>query len=118
MEEAVRRLAGAIRLIDGLTPIRIDGAERASIPTVRVVYPDAPGREIWLDQWRVSGPVEGLKEDRRRLERDLDLLPGDTLVTKDAERWTIRWLDGNGFRLSLSGQVGADSLKALARRVR
>lgn len=51
--EAVRRLGGRIRLVDGLVPIRLE----ALGDTVRVAYPVGRGREIWLRQFRVGDTV-------------------------------------------------------------
>lgn len=50
--EALRRLSGTLRLIEGLVPVRLEvvGAE------VRVVYPLASG-ELALEQWLVDGRV-------------------------------------------------------------
>lgn len=50
--EALRRLDGALRLVEGLVPVRLEvlGAE------VRVVYPLASG-ELALEQWLVNGRV-------------------------------------------------------------
>jgi anti-sigma factor RsiW len=115
MEEAVRRLSGTIRLIDGLQPSRVlanpapiaaEGDATAGT-VVRVVYPDQPGREIWLDQQRVGATNR------------LGMLAGDTLSSRDADSVaTVRWLDPAGFLLTLTGHVGVDSLRVLARKVR
>jgi hypothetical protein len=51
--EAVRRLGGRIRLVDGLVPIRLE----ALGDTVRVAYRVERGREIWLRQFRVGDTV-------------------------------------------------------------
>lgn len=50
--EALRRLSGTLRLIEGLVPVRLEvvGTE------VRVVYPLASG-ELALEQWLVDGRV-------------------------------------------------------------
>lgn len=48
--EAVRRLGGRIRLVDGLVPSRLE----ALGDTVRVGYVVARGREVWLRQFRVG----------------------------------------------------------------
>ena len=114
MEEAVRRLSGTIRLIDGLQPslvltnppVAAEGDAMAGT-VVRVVYPDEPGREIWLDQQRLAATNR------------LGMLPGDTLASQGADGVaTVRWLDPAGFLLTLTGHVGVDSLKVLARNVR
>jgi anti-sigma factor RsiW len=115
MEEAVHRLSGTIRLIDGLqlsriltnaAPVAAEGDATAGT-MVRVVYPDEPGREIWLDQQRLASTNR------------LGMLPGDTLSSQTADGIaTVRWLDPAGFLLTLTGHVGVDSLKVLARNVR
>jgi hypothetical protein len=51
--EAVRRLGGRIRLVDGLVPTRLE----ALGDTVRVGYRLGRGRDIWLRQFRVGDTV-------------------------------------------------------------
>lgn len=51
--EAVRRLGGRIRLVDGLIPSRLE----ALGDTVRVGYRVGRGREVWLRQFRVGDTV-------------------------------------------------------------
>jgi hypothetical protein len=121
MEEAVRTLAGSIRLVDGLEPIRVLAAPGSLIgsPTpgrevIRVVYQDPPGRELWLDQQRATSPSES---DGGRLTDAL--LPGDTLVAQGEKgRQSIRWMDQHGFLLALTGYLPGDSLRAMIPRVR
>lgn len=52
LSEAIRRLGGTLRLIDGLVPVRLEFRE----PYVRVVYPEARG-ELVLQQQLVDGRV-------------------------------------------------------------
>jgi hypothetical protein len=52
LSEAVRRLGGTLRLIDGLVPLRLELRE----PYVRVVYPAAQG-ELVLQQQLIDGRV-------------------------------------------------------------
>jgi hypothetical protein len=52
LSEAVRRLGGTLRLIDGLVPLRLEFRE----PYVRVVYPAVPG-ELVLQQQLIDGRV-------------------------------------------------------------
>lgn len=114
MEEAVRILGGSIRLVDGLTPVRVL-AGRDTPATVRVVYEDPPGRELWLDQER---PPVGQEAQPVPGQRPTALLPGDTLVTPTAEgARSLQWIDQSGFTLGLTGYLPADSLRAVARRV-
>lgn len=114
LEEAVRILGGSVRLVDGLTPVRVL-AGKDTPGTVRVVYDDPPGRELWLDQER---PVPGTDRPTAPGQRATALLPGDTLVSPAAEgARSLRWIDQSGFRLGLTGFLPADSLRALSRRV-
>jgi putative zinc finger protein len=50
--EAIARLGGTIRLIEGMVPARVE----ALGPRVRVIYP-AEGGELVLEQWRSDGGV-------------------------------------------------------------
>jgi len=117
-------MGGKLRMISGLTPLRVMSGPGSLSPlaepdavVVRLVYPDAPGREVWLDQMRPveleSGPVAAA-----RRAPPGSLIPGDTLLSGDgAGRRSVRWLDGQGGRLALTGMLPGDSLRALARRV-
>lgn len=128
MEEAIRLLGGSIRLIDGLTPAAVlagPGSASAldepdAAVAVRVVYPDAPGRELWLDQARPQAGYAGKAAAPTTLRGQVDaLLPGDTVLDlRGGGPRTVRWLDASGFRLALTGRLPGDSLRALGRRVR
>ena len=120
MEDAVRTLAGSIRLVDGLVPLRIlvgpgssmSGGDQ-SRSMIRVVYEDPPGRELWLDQQR-PGP-EGELALRGKVGI---LLPGDTVATTvPGGLHGVRWIDQHGFRLALTGYLPDDSLRAIITRV-
>ncbi len=122
MEAAVRILGGSIRLVDGMTPVRVlvgpgilvSGAD-SGLEIVRVVYNDPPGRELWLDQQR---PRPGENEQDKLGKTATTLLPGDTLVVNyPAGQKGLRWIHQTGFRLGLTGFLPADSLRSLARRV-
>jgi anti-sigma factor RsiW len=128
MDDAVRRLAGTIHLIDGMTPDRVEagsgrlvhGAEPGT-QVVRVIYVDPPARELWLDQQRSEAwtPRERREADDASRLGSPSLLPGDTVVsTGSGGSMTVHWLDGRGFWLSLTGNLSADSLVALVKRVR
>jgi hypothetical protein len=52
LSDAIGRLGGTLRLIDGLVPIRLEFRE----PYVRVVYPAAQG-ELVLQQQLIDGRV-------------------------------------------------------------
>jgi anti-sigma factor RsiW len=120
MEDAVRTLAGSIRLVDGLAPLRFLSGPGSSIPggdpsqsMIRVVYEDPPGRELWLDQQRPGSEFEQGLGARARV-----LLRGDTVVTAQAGGLNrVRWIDQHGFRLALTGYLPADSLRAIIPRV-
>jgi hypothetical protein len=120
MEEAVRTLSGSIRLIDGLEPQRImvapgtavAGAD-PSVPLVRVVYEDPPGRELWLDQQR---PGEGRAQ--AAAANALGLIVGDTVLSRAKEGpGRVQWIDELRFRLVLTGFLPADSLRSLVGNV-
>ncbi|HEV8150223.1 MAG TPA: hypothetical protein VGP61_08580, partial [Gemmatimonadales bacterium] len=52
LPDAVRRLGGSLRLIDGMVPLRLE----AQGPDVRVVYPAAQG-ELVLSQQLIDGRI-------------------------------------------------------------
>jgi len=111
MEEAVRRLSGSIHLIDGMAPQWVEAGPGRFVAgafpdaeLIRVVYQDAPGREIWLDQQRLPHPVS--------------LPPGDTVIsTTSSGGLRITWQPEPAFRVSICARVPADSLRVLARHV-
>lgn len=111
MEQAVTTLGGTIRLIGGLTPERVEtvGGElvtgaQPDLPVVRVIYLDPPRREIWLDQQHGVGSTPA---------------GADTiLVPSPNGAQSLQWRPAAGEWLSLTGFLTADSLKALARRVK
>ena len=100
LDEAVKQLGGPVHVIEGMTPQFI-GLTRMQLipgsnngrPVVRVVYTDARGRLILLDQQRVE--------------------PGQPAIPPGALRWTI-----GDVMLYLRGDVGIDVLRALQARVR
>ncbi len=120
MEEAVRTLAGSIRLVDGLEPVRVLAIPGSIVAngepgqeTIRVVYEDPPGRELWLDQQR---PMKTPESARARSAESL--LPGDTLLTQaEGGGRSLRWIDQSGFLLRLTGFLPGDSLRAIVSRV-
>ncbi len=124
LEEAVRVLEGSLLLIDGMTPQMVlvgpGSAFAGGNPDqelVRVVYDDPPGRQLLLDQQRIGQAREGAAQARAASK--LNLLPGDTLVTPGADgSSSLNWTSQSMFRLGLRGFLPADSLRALARRVR
>lgn len=120
MEDAVRALAGSIRLVDGLEPVRVLAGSGSIIPStdpsqeiIRVVYQDPPGRELWLDQQR-----PGAESESARARMAESLLPGDTLLAPaEAGSRSVRWIDQHGFMLRLTGFLPGDSLRAMIPRV-
>jgi len=122
LEEAVRRLGGNIRLVDGMVPSRIlaetGAAADSALGLVRVVYGSPPDPEIWLDQWR-SGPLPSADRARAPAFRDEVSPPRENALAPvgAAGVRNLRWQDQAGFSLSLTGNLPLDSLKALARRV-
>lgn len=108
MEEAVRVLGGQIRLIDGLTPNRIEvgpgtavaGAE-PSLQVVRVVY---AGGAIMLDEQRPA-PVLGARKEA-------------VASGAFAQRPAPGWQEQGEIRFVVTGSVSVDSLRALGARVR
>lgn len=120
MEDAVRTLAGSIRLVDGLVPLRFLSGPGSGMPggdpsqtMIRVVYEDPPGRELWLDQQR-----PGSEDEQGLAARARVLLQGDTVVTAQTGGMSrVRWIDQHGFRLALTGFLPADSLRAIIPRV-
>lgn len=121
-ENAIQRLSGAIRLIDGMVPRRYEVGPGRLVPgadpdrvVVRVVYSDSLGRRILLDQQ--PGSVSTDTGAARRTSVN-GLMQGDTLASTDRSESRVRWLDRKNFWLSLSGQIPADSLRALIARIR
>jgi anti-sigma factor RsiW len=119
MDEAVRRQSGTIRLIDGLQPLRVEAGPGSLVPgaaptrdVVRIVYADATLGALTLDQQPAeAGAREGASVN--------GLMPGDTLVTAQPDGTVrVRWIDGKGYWLSLTGRGEADDVRAFVERVR
>jgi hypothetical protein len=127
LEEAVARLHGSIRLIDGMRAEQVEvgpgalvaGADR-SRDVVRVVYFDPAGREIRLDQQRIGAPADAVSGARELAETsDLGMSERDTLTTAaPGGQIRLRWIDRGTFWLSLTGTLPPDSLRRLVARVR
>jgi Putative zinc-finger len=100
LDEAVRQLGGPVHVIEGMTPELI-GLTRSQIipgsatnrPVVRVVYQDARGRMILLDQQRMEA--------------------GQQAPTSGSLRWAI-----GDVMLYLRGEPSAEVLRTLQARVR
>jgi hypothetical protein len=104
MEEAVRVLGGSIRLIDSLTPVRVEMVTADSV--VRVVYATA-GVEVWLDQRRIDTSL-----DETRMGRALQGQRLDTVVN------SLSWNDLHGFYLVLTGPLPETILQQMKARIR
>ena len=101
MEEAVRHLSGAIRLIDGLTPEEFAvAASDSTHPLVRVVYRVGSGESpLFLEQRRA---------DNSFMASDLQRLPSSMEQVSAGNR--LSWNDLRGFDLTLTGPISPDSL--------
>ncbi len=113
-EEAVRRMGGALRRLPDLELKRIEVVPGGALPdgivgqpAIRQVYEDAAGHHIVL--------LQQLEEKSAKDESD-----GGTpaLTVSPTGRIAYRWTDAHGYRLILIASVSADSLRALADRVR
>jgi hypothetical protein len=98
LDEANRQLGGPVHVIEGLNPMfmglapgRVAVGADTTRPVVRVVYQDAQGRMIVLDQQR-SRPGQG---------------------TLPAGAWTL-----GGVTVGLQGEVPPEILRSLRSRVR
>jgi len=120
LEEAVARLDGVIRLMDGRRFVQVQlgpgslvpGADRAR-QLVRLTYVDSTGHRLVLDQQRITIAASG-----GVVSSDIGMRPGDTLTTSAPGGGVrVRWISGT-FWLSLSGNVPPDELRRLAERVR
>ena len=99
LDEASRQLGGPAHVIEGMSPMFMGLAQGGSVagadgtrPVVRVVYQDAQGRLIMLDQQRIR--------------------PGQP-VPKGAQAWTQ-----GDIAMWLNGEVNPDVLRTLRPRVR
>jgi hypothetical protein len=101
LDEAVKQLGGPVHVIEGMTPELI-GLTRSQIlpgsastrPVVRVVYQDARGRMILLDQQRM-----------------------DAGAGSASAAGSLRWAIGDVL-LYLRGEPSAEVLRSLQARVR
>jgi hypothetical protein len=115
LEEAVRRLSGSIRLIDGMNPSRVEVAPGRLVSgadpdreVIRVTYTSGL-RRLVLDQ-QLGDTLQGSSFN--------GLMAGDTLVTALGSNGTqVRWIDRK-FWLSLTGDMAADSVRVLVERIR
>jgi len=124
LEEAVARLGGSLRLIDGMRidhvevgpGSRVSGAAR-NLDVVRIVYVDDQGRRVVLDQQRLAQPADSSAAERQGA--DVGMGYGDTLTTEAPDgQVRVRWVDRERFWLSLTASLAPDTARALVGRVR
>lgn len=102
-------LGARVRTLPGHTLQNVEVGPGAAVhgglrgrPVVRLIYKDAAGREITLLQQRDGAEADGT---------------APALIVAPSGLRAYRWTDG-GYVLTLTGPLGADSLRALAARVR
>jgi anti-sigma factor RsiW len=108
--EAIARLSGTVRLIQGLTPEAVEVAQGSALPgadpskaVVRVVY-NAPEGRLILDQQRVA---RGGSQE------------ANIAISTAANGVSVaQWVDRGGFWISLAGRANQQTLLAIANRVR
>jgi hypothetical protein len=108
--EAISRLAGTVRLIQGLNPEAVEIAQGSAIPgadpgkaVVRVVYNAPEGRLIM---------------DQQRLGRGGRSEPNIAISTAPNGVSVAQWVDRGGFWISLAGRADQQTLLAIANRIR
>lgn len=108
--EAIGRLSGTVRLIQGLNPEAVEIAQGSALPgadpekaVVRVVY-NAPEGRLILDQQRLGRP--GARE------------PSIAISTAPNGVSVAQWVDRGGFWISLAGRADQQTLLAIANRIR
>ncbi len=121
-DTAITRLSGSIRLIDGMDPLSVEEGPGHLVPgadpgraVIRVMYRDAAGRRLTLDQQPGDarpGPTGNVSVN--------GLMRGDTLMTGGGDgSLRIRWVDRKGFWLSLTAaNVPGEEMRALVERIR
>ena len=108
--EAISRLSGTVRLIEGLNPETVEIAQGTALPgadpgkaVVRVVY-NAPEGRLILDQQRVSRG--GARE------------PSIAISTAPNGVSVAQWVDRGGFWISLAGRADQQTLLMIANRIK
>lgn len=107
--EAISRLAGTVRLIQGLNPEAVEIAQGSALPgadpgkaVVRVVYNAPEGRLIM---------------DQQRLGRGGRSEPNIAISTAPNGVSVAQWVDRGGFWISLAGRADQQTLLAIANRI-
>ncbi|OGT95636.1 MAG: hypothetical protein A2083_00085 [Gemmatimonadetes bacterium GWC2_71_9] len=123
----MRRLGGTIRLLDGMFSDHVEvgpghlvsGAD-PNHAVVRVVYTDAQGRRLTLEEQRLLLPADTSTAARLTyLMNAVGMTWGDTLVTAAPSGTArIRWMDRKNFWVSLTGSMPPDSLRVMLDRIR
>jgi anti-sigma factor RsiW len=108
--EAISRLSGTVRLIQGLNPEAVEIAQGSALPgadpakaVVRVVYNAPEGRLIM---------------DQQRLGRSGGSEPNIAISTAPNGVSVAQWVDRGGFWISLAGRADQQTLLAIANRIR
>lgn len=108
--EAISRLAGTVRLIQGMTPEAVEIAQGTVLPgadparaVVRVIY---------------NGPEGRIIMDQQRLDRGQGEEPNIAISTTPNGVSVAQWVDRGGFWISLAGKVDQQALLAIANRIR
>ena len=119
--EAVRRLGGPVRSLQGYSVDHLEVGSAAAVPgaqagldVIRVVYRTADGGRILLDQQLIPTDSSGF-----RPIDDPTLESGETAYgTSPSGVSVATWLDEEGYRMSLVAQLPLDSIKQLVPLVR
>ena len=119
--EAVRRLGGPVRSLQGFDTDHLEVGSATAVPgaqagldVVRVVYRAAGGGRILLDQQLIPIDSSGF-----RPIDDPTLESGETAYGSSPSGVSVAtWLDEEGYRISLVAQLPLDSLKKLVPLVR
>ena len=119
--EAVRRLGGPVRFIQGHSVDHLEVGSASAVPgaqtgldVIRVVYRTAGGGRILLDQQLIPADSSGF-----RPIDDPTLESGETAYgTSPSGVSVATWLDEAGYRMSLVAQLPLDSIKQLVPLVR
>ncbi len=119
--EAVRRLGGPVRSLQGYTVDHLEVGSASAVPgaqsgleVIRVVYRTAGGGRILLDQQLIPTDSSGF-----RPIDDPTLESGETAYgTSPSGVSVATWLDEEGYRMSLVAQLPLDSIKRLVPLVR
>ncbi|MGH7591993.1 MAG: hypothetical protein ACREL2_11210, partial [Gemmatimonadales bacterium] len=125
LEEAVRRLGGSIRLIDGLDPVSVTRAPGSTVvgadpqrDAVVVRYLDPAFGAVQLAQQRIL-TADSLVASVPPADVTVPSPPATTMPRgKGQDEFTaLSWKDGHGFQMTLTAAAPADSLAALRARV-